>query len=205
MGGQYAPGDRLTARGVASALGTSVMPVREAFRRLTSEGALEPQSTGATRVPAFDLSKLRDLTEIRLTVEGLAARRAARRVTAEQISTIEQRNAELLRAAARKDRAREARINEQFHFCIYKSAQSVELLRIIEHLWLQMGPYLSWLLIQGHWPERTRGVRAYRHHKDIIQGLRRHNADQTEAALRADLLNAANVLYKHARQLPGLR
>src|SRR5579864_1017285 len=51
MGGQYAPGDRLTAREVASALGTSVMPVREAFRRLTSEGALEPQSTGATRVP----------------------------------------------------------------------------------------------------------------------------------------------------------
>jgi DNA-binding GntR family transcriptional regulator len=205
MAGQYAPGERLTARGVAAALGTSVMPVREAFRRLTSEGALEPLSTGATRVPIFDLRKLQDLTEIRLTVEGLAARRAAQRITDQELEEIEQLNAELLRAAVRNDRGAEARINEQFHFHLYRAAQSSELLRIIEHLWLQVGPYLAWLLKQGHWPARVRGARGFRHHKDILQGLRRHDPEQTEAALRADLLTAADVLAEHARQLPGVR
>src|SRR5882672_6640432 len=75
MSGEFVPGTRLTAREIAERTGTSVMPVREAFRRLMSEGALEPLSTGATRVPVLDLLKLQDITEIRLTVEGLAARR----------------------------------------------------------------------------------------------------------------------------------
>lgn len=201
MGGEYAPGERLTVRGVAAAIGTSVMPVREAFRRLTSEGALEPLSTGATRVPVFDLPKLQDLTEIRLTVEGLAARRAAHRMTSEEFRVLEQCHLEVQRAIDNADAAAEAKANEHFHFCIYRAAQSSELLRIIEHLWLQMGPYLSWLLRKGEWPGHARGVRAFRHHKNIIQALRRHDADQAEAAIRADLMTAAGVLAEQARKL----
>lgn len=202
MAGEFAPGERLTVRGVAAAIGTSVMPVREAFRRLTSEGALEPLSTGATRVPVFDLPKLQDLTEIRLSVEGLAARRAAHRITAEEFQTLEQCNLEVQRAIDSGNFAAEAQANEHFHFCIYRAARSAELLRIIEHLWLQIGPYLTWLLKQGNWPGRTRGMRAFRHHRDIMQALRRHDGEQAEAALRADLMTAAEVLMEQARKLP---
>src|SRR6185437_15138287 len=86
--GELGPGERLTIRGVAERIGTSIMPVREAFRRLTSEGALEPLSSGATRVPVLDFKKLQDLFEIRLSVEGLAARLAANRITESQITAL---------------------------------------------------------------------------------------------------------------------
>src|ERR1700678_2282994 len=112
MTGELGPGGRLTVRGIPAAIGTSVMPVREAFRRLTSEGALEPLSTGATRVPVFDLVKLQDLTEIRLTVEGLAARRAASRMTAEEFSALEQCDREVKRSIETGSVAAEAKANE---------------------------------------------------------------------------------------------
>jgi DNA-binding GntR family transcriptional regulator len=203
MAGEFAPGERLTTRGVAAAIGTSVMPVREAFRRLTSEGALEPLSTGATRVPVFDLPKLQDLTQIRLLVEGLAGRLAAHRMTPEAFNALEQCNLEVQRAVESRGSAAEAKANEHFHFCIYRAAQSSELLRIIEHLWLQIGPYLAWLLKQGKWPVHSRGARVFRHHKNIVLALRRHDADAAEAAIRADLMMAAEVLMEQARKLPA--
>jgi DNA-binding GntR family transcriptional regulator len=201
MAGEFAPGERLTVRGIAGTIGVSVMPVREAFRRLTSEGALQPLSTGAIRVPVFDLPKLQDITEIRLNVEGLAARRAANRMTAEEYRELEHCNLEVQLAIDAGDFAAEAKANEHFHFCIYRAAQSTELLRIIEHLWLQIGPYLSWLLKQGRWRARSRGPRAFRHHKNIVLALRRHDADQAEAAIRADLMTAAEMLMEQARKL----
>ena len=195
MRGEFSPGGHLTVRGVAAAIGTSIMPVREAFRRLTSEGGLEPLSTGATRVPIFDLPKLQDLHEIRSTVEGMAARRAANRITSAELSALERHNAEIQEACAAGDWASEAKANENFHFCIYRAAQSAELLRIIEHLWLQMGPYLAWTLKnQDRLPERASGPKTFRHHKAILLALRRHDAAQAEAAMRADLAISAATL-----------
>ena len=202
MTGEYPPGQRLTVRGVAAEMGTSVMPVREAFRRLGSEGALEPLSSGAIRVPVYDFAKLQDLTEIRLTVEGLAARRAAKHMKAEEFDALESCTVEIERAVARADFAAEAKANEHFHFVIYRAARSVDLLRIIEHLWLQMGPYLAWLIRQRDMPSRSQGARAFRHHKAIVSGLRSRDADKTERALRADLNTATEVLLRHARNLP---
>jgi DNA-binding GntR family transcriptional regulator len=178
------------------------MPVRDAFRRLTSEGALEPLLSGAIRVPVYDFAKLQELTEIRLTVEGLAARRAAKHITREEFDALDRCTLEIERAVARTDFAAEAKANEHFHFVIYRAARSVELLRIIERLWLQMGPYLAWLIRQRTLPSRSHGARAFRHHKAIVSGLRRGDPEKTEAALRADLNTATEVLLKHASDLP---
>ena len=205
MTGEFSPGQRLTVRGIASDIGTSIMPVREALRRLTSEGALEPLSTGAIRVPIFNLQKLQDLTELRLVVEGLAARRAAIRMTGDDFKSLEHCDREVQLAIASGDFAEEAKANEHFHFTIYRAAQSNDLLRIIENLWLQVGPYLSWLFKQSEWPARlhgARGARAFRHHKDLESALRRHDGEQAELALRADLMTAAEVLFELTRKLP---
>jgi DNA-binding GntR family transcriptional regulator len=203
MSGRFAPGERLTVRGVAAWIGTSVMPVREAFRRLTTEGALEPLSSGATRVPVLDFAKLQDLMEIRLTVEGLAARRAATRVTEAEYQDLCAINDVVLKAAAGDDQANEARANERFHFGIYRAARSDELLRIIEHLWLQMGPYLAWLLRQGLWPTHQRDGVAYRHHKGLLDALRLRDPAKAETSLRADLSLASQRLIEVGSRLPA--
>jgi DNA-binding GntR family transcriptional regulator len=194
MSGQLAPGERLTVRGVAAQMGTSVMPVREAFRRLTSEGALEFLSTGFTQVPVLDVSKLQELTEIRLVVEGLAAHRAALRVTKQELDAIEAANAEVSRASRAGDVAAVAQGNEVFHFLIYRASQSAELVRIIERLWLKVGPCLTWLLMQQPGNKGPYGVGSFKHHKELISALRRHEPDKAAAALKADIATAAAVV-----------
>jgi DNA-binding GntR family transcriptional regulator len=74
------------------------------------------------------------------------------------------------------------------------------LVRIIPHLWLQIGPYLAWLLKHARRP-RYRGAGAFRYHKNIMDALRRRDAKRAEAALRADLMTAAEVLMEQARKL----
>jgi len=200
--GDFEPGQRLTIRGVAELIGTSIMPVREAFRRLTSEGALEPLSSGATRVPILDFEKLQDLFEIRLMVVGMAARRAATKMTDAEYEMLIVANEELQKATRSNDITAEAKANERFHFGIYRASHSAELLRIIEHLWLQMGPYLQWLLRHGEWPKNQRHRAAFEHHKEILEALRERNPSQAEKALRADLMTASELLLALARQLP---
>ena len=205
MSGIVSPGDRLTVRAVAASMGTSIMPVREAFRRLTSEGALEPLSTGATRVPVFDAAKLHDIIEIRMAVEGLAVRRAATRLTAPELESIALLQRDLQRAVRGKDRRAEAGANERFHFALYQAADSTQLFRVIQSLWLQMGPWIALLIREHKWPERERGTRVFRYHDQILAALRRHDPDAAEAALRADISVAAEVLIAHVRGATGSR
>jgi DNA-binding GntR family transcriptional regulator len=188
MSGAFVPGMRLTAREVSESMGTSVMPVREAFRRLTALGALEPLSTGATRVPLMDAGKIADIMELRLDLEALAARRAAVRIKDEQFAALELANEAMLAAIRRKDIRDEARANEQFHFCIYSAAGSEELLRVIEHLWLRIGPCLLALLEEQSKSSDNNAQNQIAHHAAIIDALRRHDPDQAAQALRADLV-----------------
>jgi DNA-binding GntR family transcriptional regulator len=187
-------------RGVAAQMGTSVMPVREALRRLTSEGALEFLSTGFTQVPVLDVSKLQELTEIRLVVEGLAAHRAALRVTKSELEAIEAANSEVSRASREGNIAAVARANEVFHFSIYQASQSAELVRIIERLWLKVGPCLTWLLMQQP-SVKGYGVATFKHHKELIAALRRHEPAKAAAALKADIATAAAVVAELSGKL----
>jgi DNA-binding GntR family transcriptional regulator len=198
MSGEFPPGTRLTAREIAERMGTSVMPVREAFRRLTAQRALEPLSTGATRVPIIDSGKIAEIMEVRLEVEGLAVRRAATRISADQCRALISANSEMLAAIRRHDPQTEAMANEQFHFCIYRAAESEELLRVIEQLWMRIGPCLFALLQTERkaGEGRLRGVAT--HHSAMIEAMRKRDPDKAVAALRADLASAAAVFARSA-------
>src|SRR3546814_5358536 len=77
ISGQFMPGQKLTLRMLAEALGMSVTPVREAIHRLTAERALAGSANRSVRIPPMTRRTILEHTDIRLTVEGLAAARAA--------------------------------------------------------------------------------------------------------------------------------
>lgn len=193
MSGEFEPGDRLTVRGIATRMGTSIMPVREAFRRLHAEGGLELLSNGIIQVPVLNQAKIEELTEIRLAIEGLATRLAAQRNTPANISVLQDCHAVLEARVDSNDLVAIAKANERFHFAVYSAAQSSELLRIIENLWLRMGPYLLWLLKHELGRESKRST-LFRHHREIIRALSSHDPNRAEAALRADLSGAAKAI-----------
>ncbi|OYZ90539.1 MAG: GntR family transcriptional regulator, partial [Xanthobacter sp. 17-67-6] len=77
LAGRAAPGERFTLRGLAGAIGTSAMPVREAVSRLAAENALEVLPNRAVRVPLMSRARFEELRLIRSSLEGLAAETAA--------------------------------------------------------------------------------------------------------------------------------
>lgn len=144
MSGKFAPGDVLTLRGVAAALGTSVMPARDAVMRLTVERALESDGR-RVRVPAMTLERLQDVTRFRIALEGEAAMLAAERATLAEIAAMRAANAAVIRAQKSGRVAKFLVANEDFHFAVYRAAHNDVLQSMIETLWLQVGPYLGYL------------------------------------------------------------
>lgn len=182
MRGQYTPGQKITIRGVASALGTSATPVREAIRRLAAEGALEHLRSGTARLPALTRERLAELTEVRVALESLATRHAARRMTEADIAHLETLQLDLAEARDRKDYETYLAKNEAFHFGYYRCSQMPNLLRAIESMWLQSGPYLSLLLP---------GMRGIDLHAAAIEAARRHDVEAAAAAIVEDIRRAA--------------
>ena len=79
--GTLAPGQPVTIQGLISDLGAGMTPVREAIRRLTAEGALEPQGNRRVTVPRLEPGVLDQLAYARLTIEPRLAELAAANLT----------------------------------------------------------------------------------------------------------------------------
>jgi DNA-binding GntR family transcriptional regulator len=199
MAGEFRPGAKLTVADIAARMGLSPMPVREAFLRLTGEGVLEALSNGTTRVPLLDTARLAELTEIRLEIEGLAARRAASLITAAELQDVQSTNERMVAAIKSRNSKVETRENEQFHFLIYRAARSQELLSLIRRFWLKVGPFLASIVTAYNEAPKTK-PRKSAHHDDIIAALRQRDGDKAEAAIRADISDGAEFMAKHSLQ-----
>jgi DNA-binding GntR family transcriptional regulator len=140
--GELAGGSPLRVRDVAEMVGTSVMPVREAIRRLEETGL-------ATRVAAhrgavvreFTVGELIHIYEVRATLEVEAARRGASNVTDADVSRMEAACSRMQKAVA------EGRVwdalddDEDLLRTLYSAAGNPVLMDVIENLWLQCRPY----------------------------------------------------------------
>ena len=85
LSGRYLPGDALTECGIASTLGVSRTPVREAIRQLDQEGLVDFLPNRGAIVKGLSDEDIRDIGEIRTKIEGIAARRAAKTITESQL------------------------------------------------------------------------------------------------------------------------
>ncbi|MEQ4567405.1 GntR family transcriptional regulator [Paenarthrobacter sp. CAP02] len=93
------PGSRVYEPAMATALGVSRTPLREAIRRLISESLLEQQATGGVLVPALDAKVIAELYDVRAALESLMAREACARATDQDIENLEgilERNAAMV-------------------------------------------------------------------------------------------------------------
>lgn len=194
MAGRMMPGEQISLRGTAAALGVSVMPVREAVHRLAAEQALELTPNRALRVPTMTVSQFREITCIRVNLEGLATERAASLLSEAAIAEIaalhERFAAEM--AQPQPDGAQLISLNKALHFAIYEGAAMPMLMRMIESLWLRIGPILNYDLRSGS--RRIRDGAAVSHHAGLVDALRRRDGAAARAALAGDIESAADFI-----------
>lgn len=133
--GTVAPGSHLRLAELADQFGLSMMPVREALRRLEHLGLVEVEAHRGAFVRELSLDDVRATYEARFLLEGEAASLAARHFTAQAAQTAQ----EALETRARHldsgslQSARDA--HELFHFTIYEAAGNPWLLRAIMPPW----------------------------------------------------------------------
>lgn len=194
--GRLMSGQSMTVRALASAVGTSEMPVREALRRLITEGALVQAPNRSFQVIPMTRERLSELTRVRVALEGMAVRLAIEYVDAMLVTTLTRLNDEM-RSAIEPGRADDVlRANQEFHFAIYRAANSPQLFELIDMLWLRSGPYLADML-------RTRSDAAeiFRRgtviHARLIRSLTRGDCDGVVRALSMDLERTADYSMKH--------
>jgi DNA-binding GntR family transcriptional regulator len=199
MTGRLAPGDKLSLRAVAAALGVSMMPVREAALRLGAEAALEIAPKRAVTVPTMRMPQFRDLTRLRVEVEGFAAALAA--THADAPATTRLRRAEKAFAALGRKRnpdlGQAVAANQAFHFALYRAAESPELLGVIERLWLRVGPIINLDLREN--PERLKFGEAARFHAEACAAIENGDADAARAAIVSDIRGAADFILSRGR------
>jgi DNA-binding GntR family transcriptional regulator len=200
MRGGFEPGQKLKIADLAGALGTSAMPVRDALNRLAAERAVESLPNRGVRVPALSKASLQDLMEARFAVEGLAAERASIKISPAAISTLRG----FVDTQSKTDDAhiseQSAEQNREFHFTIYRAAESSVLLPMIESLWLQCGPYLR-IASERFDGRHGRGIDF---HVEIVAALERGDGAAARRALQSDIGRAFELVMHDHRLRPRL-
>ncbi|MDD6221894.1 MAG: GntR family transcriptional regulator, partial [Lachnospiraceae bacterium] len=138
--GQMEPGERLMEVQLAEELGVSRTPVREAIRMLELEGLVVMIPRRGAQVAAITEQDLRDVLEVRATLERLAVRLACERFTEEGYRNLEKANREFAHLARLKNKSVVDITNADVHFhdVIYQATGNRRLIQIVQNLQEQM-------------------------------------------------------------------
>jgi DNA-binding GntR family transcriptional regulator len=187
--GRFAPDARLTIRDLAHSLGTSVTPVRDAILRLIQDEALVQKSPREVHVPVITPQRYREIRQIRVKLEGLAARESALKAGAgdiERLRNLIERNEA---AMAQEDWVEALELNQTFHFALAEIADMAVLRGILNRLWLQMGP-----LIAEYYPFGGRVM--IDNHYAVLKAIEAGDPDAAEQAIASDIGDAGTLILE---------
>lgn len=187
--GELGGGTRLVQGEVAAAMGTSRIPVRDALRRLASEGLVEPDDRGSYRVIEFGLDDVEEIYEMRQRLEGMAAGLAAETLAAGDIADLSDLVAAMRQAVAAGDHDRYVDLNYDFHSLIYNATDRRRLMRTITSLWSGVPP-LTPLGVAGQMEV------SLREHANILDRLAERDGPGAEQAMVEHIRHAGERLIE---------
>lgn len=201
MIGVFAPGVSVTMRGLAETLNVSLMPVREALRRLVAEHALELLPNRRVSVPTMTAARFEELCATRITLECLAAERAILAVTLDDLAFMRDADKAIDLALEQGDVVQTVIQNQLFHSRLYTAAPSQVLYPLIENLWLQFGPFMRDVLeiVSGDFKS---GNYLVDRHQETLQAIEKRDAFALRVAIEADIRDGIGAIGKQglARQ-----
>lgn len=189
MQGQIPPGAPLRLQELASALGMSIMPVREALRRLESLGLVEIIAHKGAWVRPLTRVDLYDTYFTRLHLECLAMRAAAERFTAADAEAA--RGALEDHVAARQigDQVGARNAHERFHFAMYRACGSDWLVRSIQPAWRNSERYRVESMRN---PEHV--ARRQQEHAEMLAALEAHDPVAAVTLLASHLRSSVELV-----------
>lgn len=188
MSGGLVPGQRVSIRTLADRFGTSLVPVRDALKRLVAEHGLMMLPNRTVCVPHMTRGRFQEILQARLVLETMLTRRAAERLDHQEIARLEAINDGMRTAVSTGDVKHYLAANHNFHFGLYSAAGSEVVLPIVVMLWVQAGPFLNAVFTE----QGTRNAGG--NHREVLKALRRRDPVEAAGAINRDLADAADLI-----------
>lgn len=189
MDGTVPPGTPLRLQDLADQLGMSMMPIREALRRLQGLGLVEIIAHKGAWVRPLTLGDLLDTYATRMHIEGRAIALAATNSTSELAEQARKALRERAQADERGDLIASRDGNERFHFILYEASGSNWLVRSIIPLWRNSERYR---VEARRNPANVR--RRTAEHEAIMEAVERRDGAGAVAALIAHLQSSVELV-----------
>ena len=139
--GELQPGERLMELQLASKLGVSRTPIREAIRMLEQEGLAVTVPRKGAEVARMTLKDMEDVLEIREALDELAAQIASERISSEQMNRLMDTKKEFERILASGEVKEIADVDVKFHDIIYEATDNAKLVYLLNNLREQLFRY----------------------------------------------------------------
>jgi DNA-binding GntR family transcriptional regulator len=192
--GRLAPGQRLKEEELARELGMSRTPIREALLLLHSEGLVESVPRRGATVRAYAVDDLDDVYELRAVLEGHAARRAATRVTADDVRRLEESCTRFEQLRAEDDLRDQVTENLFFHNVILDVAASDRLRDLVRKVIEVPLVYKSY-----YWYSVEQKLISEHYHRQLTRALRVGDAERAELLMKEHVLEARDFLLAQLR------
>ena len=194
--GVHPPGARVTEQEVAASAGVSRTPVREALRRLESEGLLRFVPHQGAFVSSWSDQDAEDIFDLRAMLESYAARLAAAKASTEDVRELRRLAEEQCREAAERSPAylqRIADLNSRFHRLLHQAADSSPLQATLATL--SSAPLVLQTFRDYDGDDLNRSAH---HHLEIVVAIEAGDGDWAASVMHSHVMAARRAFHnKH--------
>ena len=193
--GELEPGERLMEIQLAERLGVSRTPIREAIRKLELEGLVLMIPRRGAEVAKISEKNLRDVLEVRRSLEELAIDLACQRIQEEELETLREAQKEFSAAVAAGDAMEIAQTDEKFHEIIYSGTGNQKLMQILSNLREQMYRYrLEYI------KDANKRQILLVEHEQILKALSLRHVQEAKLAVREHIDNQEITVLKNLKE-----
>ena len=179
ISGVYKPGDWLRQDDIATQLGVSMTPVREALDLLVSAGLAERVPYRGVRVREMSTKDVVEAYGLRLVLEAIIAQEAARNITPDQIAGLEQTLEQMKKHETLKDVSSERQSSREFHTAVAETTRNDLLIKLYA---MVTNAFPDWLLYEAlfRYPELLGDsmLSTYNEHVAIVDALKNRDGGQ---------------------------
>ncbi len=172
LSGKYKKGDELKEQTIGEELGVSRTPVREALRQLERQGLVSIIPNKGAKVIGITREDMYDIFEIRSTLEGMCAQKAAQYATPEEIEELED-IVYMTEYYAKKGNSDQIYSSDnKFHETLYGASHS----RILEQVLSNFHHYLQ-RVRKVTLQSKERAIQSNEEHRQIVEAIRQHDGE----------------------------
>lgn len=195
LSGAYPAGERLREERLASSLGFSRTPVREALRRLATDGLVRLEPNRGAEVVGWSESDLEEIFELRVLLEGRAVRRAAEHGTVNLEDMRERCTAMEAHVDAPDEHSYDeiTRLNLEFHRAVHQGTGD----RLLPEL---LARVIDVPMVRHTFHEYTRAElrRSFSQHREIVEAIAVGDGEWAQAVMHAHIRAARAALRSGA-------